>query len=69
MRLGFSVMLAAVVAAGLVGFCRGGVTSSFVRKADKAADMPMDSDVFAVPPGYNAPQQVDCLKLLSPFVF
>ncbi|XP_074557303.1 purple acid phosphatase 2-like isoform X1 [Curcuma longa] len=58
MRLGFSVMLAAVVAAGLVGFCRGGVTSSFVRKADKAADMPMDSDVFAVPPGYNAPQQV-----------
>lgn len=68
MRLGVSVMLTAVVAAGLVGFCQGGITSSFVRKAEKGTDMPIDSDVFAVPPGYNAPQQVDCLKL-SPFVF
>ncbi|KAG6478947.1 hypothetical protein ZIOFF_062395 [Zingiber officinale] len=58
MRLGLGVMLSAVLAAGLAGFCQGGVTSSFVRKAEKTADMPIDSDVFAVPPGYNAPQQV-----------
>ncbi|KAH0643307.1 hypothetical protein KY289_034281 [Solanum tuberosum] len=38
--------------------CHGGVTSSFVRKIEKTIDMPLDSDVFRVPPGYNAPQQV-----------
>lgn len=58
MRLGVVRMLALVLAAGLLGFCQGGVTSSFVRKAEKTKDMPIDSDVFAVPPGYNAPQQV-----------
>nr|1KBP_A Chain A, Purple Acid Phosphatase [Phaseolus vulgaris]1KBP_B Chain B, Purple Acid Phosphatase [Phaseolus vulgaris]1KBP_C Chain C, Purple Acid Phosphatase [Phaseolus vulgaris]1KBP_D Chain D, Purple Acid Phosphatase [Phaseolus vulgaris]3KBP_A Chain A, Purple Acid Phosphatase [Phaseolus vulgaris]3KBP_B Chain B, Purple Acid Phosphatase [Phaseolus vulgaris]3KBP_C Chain C, Purple Acid Phosphatase [Phaseolus vulgaris]3KBP_D Chain D, Purple Acid Phosphatase [Phaseolus vulgaris]4KBP_A Chain A, Pur len=30
----------------------------FVRKTNKNRDMPLDSDVFRVPPGYNAPQQV-----------
>lgn len=38
--------------------CHGGLTSSFVRKLGKTEDMPLDSDVFAVPPGHNAPQQV-----------
>ncbi|KAH0648912.1 hypothetical protein KY285_034160 [Solanum tuberosum] len=37
--------------------CNGGVTSSFVRKVEKTIDMPLDSDVFSVPPGHNAPQQ------------
>lgn len=41
--------------------CNGGVTSSFIRKVEKTVDMPLDSDVFRAPPGYNAPQQV-CLK-------
>ncbi|RRT77993.1 hypothetical protein B296_00000300 [Ensete ventricosum] len=50
-------LLCAVVSAGLVGRTDGGVTSSFVRKPAKAVDMPIDSDVFRVPPGYNAPQQ------------
>eukprot|EP00258_Populus_trichocarpa_P001589 XP_002300736.2 purple acid phosphatase 2 [Populus trichocarpa] len=36
----------------------GGITSSYVRDADFSLDMPLDSDVFRVPPGYNAPQQV-----------
>ncbi|GAB2267696.1 prolyl aminopeptidase [Dionaea muscipula] len=37
----------------------GGTTSSFSRRRnDISADMPIDSDVFRVPPGYNAPQQV-----------
>lgn len=40
-------------------FCEGGKTSSFLRKSnDISVDMPLDSDVFQVPPGYNAPQQV-----------
>ncbi|KAK4772185.1 hypothetical protein SAY86_013960 [Trapa natans] len=38
--------------------CSGGKTSSFTRKVEKSVDMPLDSDVFHVPPGYNAPQQV-----------
>ncbi|KAJ6897410.1 hypothetical protein NC651_023315 [Populus alba x Populus x berolinensis] len=38
--------------------CHGGKTSSFVRKVEKTVDMPLDSDVFRVPPSYNAPQQV-----------
>ncbi|KAJ6852425.1 purple acid phosphatase 2 [Iris pallida] len=36
----------------------GGKTSNFVRKDEKAIDMALDSDVFTVPTGYNAPQQV-----------
>ncbi|KAK9269977.1 hypothetical protein L1049_025550 [Liquidambar formosana] len=39
-------------------FVNGGITSSYARKNDISADMPLDSDVFQVPPGYNAPQQV-----------
>lgn len=39
-------------------FCHGGVTSTFVRKVEKTIDMPLDADVFKVPSGYNAPQQV-----------
>lgn len=36
----------------------GGKTSAFVRNDYLSLDMPLDSDVFHVPPGYNAPQQV-----------
>ncbi|RZS02937.1 hypothetical protein BHM03_00033047 [Ensete ventricosum] len=56
-------LLLAVVVAGLVNLSDGGVTSSFVRKAKKAIDMPIDSDVFRLPPGYNAPQQVAAFLL------
>ncbi|VVA30449.1 PREDICTED: purple acid [Prunus dulcis] len=38
--------------------CNGGITSPFVRKAEKTIDMPYESDAFQVPHGYNAPQQV-----------
>ncbi|KAF7810843.1 Purple acid phosphatase [Senna tora] len=38
--------------------CNGGKTSSFFRKVENNVDMPLDSDVFAIPSGYNAPQQV-----------
>ncbi|XP_062202420.1 purple acid phosphatase 2-like [Phragmites australis] len=35
-----------------------GVTSKYRRKLEASEDMPLDADVFAVPPGRNAPQQV-----------
>lgn len=41
-----------------VELCNGGITSSYIRKNDISVDMPLDSDVFRIPPGYNAPQQV-----------
>ncbi|KAJ0600631.1 putative Acid phosphatase [Helianthus annuus] len=47
-----------VLKAALFVVVDGGSTSSFVRKVEKTIDMPMDSDVFTTPPGYNAPQQV-----------
>jgi len=53
--IGFVLVLNAAV------FCNGGKTSSFVRKVEKTIDMPLNSDVFGVPPGYNAPQQVGLL--------
>lgn len=53
----FVVFLCLVLNAAVV--CTGGRTSSFIRKVERAVDMPLDSDVFQVPPGYNAPQQVN----------
>ncbi|KAM0017936.1 putative phosphoric monoester hydrolase [Helianthus debilis subsp. tardiflorus] len=35
-----------------------GITSSFIRSEFPAVDMPLDHEVFAIPSGYNAPQQV-----------
>lgn len=35
-----------------------GVTSSFIRSEWPSVDIPLDNKVFAVPSGYNAPQQV-----------
>ncbi|KAE8730388.1 Purple acid phosphatase 2 [Hibiscus syriacus] len=38
--------------------CNGGKTSIYARKPEKTGDMPLHSDVFRVPSGHNAPQQV-----------
>lgn len=35
-----------------------GVTSDFVRNEWPSVDIPLDNEAFAVPKGYNAPQQV-----------
>ncbi|KAL0314638.1 UNVERIFIED_CONTAM: Purple acid phosphatase 2 [Sesamum angustifolium] len=43
---------------GVLGFCEAGLTSSYLRNNGLSRDMPLDSDVFKEPPGYNAPQQV-----------
>ncbi|CAN6821172.1 unnamed protein product [Brassica oleracea] len=42
----------------LVLFCHGSTTSSYVRRLQATLDMPLDSDVFRVSPGCNAPKQV-----------
>ncbi|WRX14997.1 Calcineurin-like phosphoesterase domain [Theobroma cacao] len=53
----FAVIVLALVLSSAV-LCNGGKTSVYVRKVEKTVDMPLDSDVFGLPSGYNAPQQV-----------
>lgn len=55
---GYCILLFLGLVLNELVLCNGGVTSSFVRKVEKTIDMPLDSDAFSVPPGYNAPQQV-----------
>ena len=57
-RVAAAIVVVLGIVLSLAVVCNGGKTSSFVRKVEKAVDMPLDSDVFKVPPGYNAPQQV-----------
>ncbi|THG07591.1 hypothetical protein TEA_027226 [Camellia sinensis var. sinensis] len=60
--LGFSCCSAIAILGLLLNavvFCKGGTTSAFVRPVEKSVDMPLDSDVFLPPRGYNAPQQFD----------
>lgn len=59
-------LLLGVILVGIVGRCDGGISSAYVRKAEKTIDMPLDSDVFRVPPGYNAPQQVNSYLFFWP---
>ncbi|OAY47013.1 bifunctional purple acid phosphatase 26 [Manihot esculenta] len=43
---------------GLVKNGDAGITSSFIRTEWPSVDIPLDNEVFAVPDGHNAPQQV-----------
>nr|AAD20634.1 purple acid phosphatase precursor [Anchusa officinalis] len=52
------IFVSLILAFNAATLCNGGITSRFVRKLAAATDMPLNSDVFRVPPGYNAPQQV-----------
>ena len=45
-------------------FCNGARTGDFLRTKDPSLDMPLDSDVFTIPSGYNAPQQVTPLLII-----
>ncbi|KAE8724811.1 Purple acid phosphatase 1 [Hibiscus syriacus] len=54
----FQLILSSFVFWDSVNKVNAGVTSSYVRKEFPAVDMPLDHEVFAVPKGYNAPQQV-----------
>ncbi|KAG7971798.1 hypothetical protein I3843_07G152800 [Carya illinoinensis] len=55
---GGGVLLVGCLILSVLELCSCGITSAYVRNADLSLDMPIDSDVFRVPPGYNAPQQV-----------
>lgn len=57
-------LLVLTLALNVVMVCNGGTSSLFVRKTELSRDMPIYSDVFSVPPGYNAPQQVHVLPFL-----
>jgi hypothetical protein len=52
------LLVGLLVLAVLLAAAEAGVTSAYRRKLEATADMPLDADVFRVPPGYNAPQQV-----------
>ncbi|KAL6599821.1 hypothetical protein ACP70R_045472 [Stipagrostis hirtigluma subsp. patula] len=56
-RLSILAALAVVLVAAAT-VADAGVTSECRRKLEATADMPLDADVFRVPPGYNTPQQV-----------
>jgi len=58
-------LLVLALVLNVVVVSNGGTSSLFVRKTEKTVDMPLDSDVFDVPPGYNAPQQVHVLPFSS----
>lgn len=40
----------------------GGITSKFVRSEWPSVDIPVNHEVFAIPKGHNAPQQVSSLN-------
>ncbi|CAJ1956961.1 unnamed protein product [Sphenostylis stenocarpa] len=56
----FAVIAAALllVLLNVAVLSHGGKTSTFIRKVERTEDMPLHSDVFLAPSGYNAPQQV-----------
>ncbi|KAF5818131.1 putative phosphoric monoester hydrolase [Helianthus annuus] len=54
----FYLLLAGLII-GALRSCNGGISSSsYSRSSGISDDMPLNSDVFALPPGYNSPQQV-----------
>jgi len=57
-RLGLLQVVLVLFAAVLLVAADAGVTSEYRRKLEATVEMPLDADVFRVPEGYNAPQQV-----------
>ncbi|KAJ8555543.1 hypothetical protein K7X08_013039 [Anisodus acutangulus] len=55
---GFLCLIIGLILSTKNQLCRAGITSDYVRNYNSNMDMPLNSDVFRVPPGYNAPQQV-----------
>ncbi|XP_042494803.1 bifunctional purple acid phosphatase 26 isoform X2 [Macadamia integrifolia] len=54
----FQMLLISIVFLSSVDNGSAGITSTFIRSDWPSIDIPLDSEVFAVPKGYNAPQQV-----------
>lgn len=65
----FVVVLVLGLVLNAAVFCNGGKTSTFVRKTEKTIDMPLDSDVFRLPPGHNAPEQVSVWLSFENFIY
>lgn len=59
-----SLLLSTFVLYICISNANAGVTSAFVRNEWPSVDIPLDNEVFAVPKGYNAPQQVS-LRVLD----
>uniref|UniRef100_A0A2P2NZX5 Bifunctional purple acid phosphatase 26-like n=1 Tax=Rhizophora mucronata TaxID=61149 RepID=A0A2P2NZX5_RHIMU len=53
----FSTILYVLLELANPGYARG-ITSTFIRSEWPSVDIPLDNEVFAVPKGHNAPQQV-----------
>lgn len=52
------ILVLVCAALSLIEDGNAGLTSSFIRSEWPSIDIPLDNEVFAVPKGYNAPQQV-----------
>ncbi|GER51596.1 purple acid phosphatase [Striga asiatica] len=52
------LLLLSCVLLSLICIGSAGVTSAFIRTEWPSVDIPLDNEAFAVPKGYNAPQQV-----------
>ncbi|KAI3803056.1 hypothetical protein L1987_31204 [Smallanthus sonchifolius] len=51
-------LLIGIVLFNFLDNVNAGVTSSFIRSEWPSVDIPLDNEAFAVPSGYNAPEQV-----------
>ncbi|OVA05869.1 Phosphoesterase domain [Macleaya cordata] len=56
--LSFQLLVVYLVLLSSLESSRAGITSTFVRTQWPSTDIPLDNEVFAVPNGHNAPQQV-----------
>ncbi|PKA62443.1 Phosphoenolpyruvate phosphatase [Apostasia shenzhenica] len=54
----FHLLVRSLVLTCLVEIASSGFTSTFIRSQCPSTDIPLDSVEFAIPKGYNAPQQV-----------
>lgn len=63
----FQLILTSFVFLNSVNNVNAGITSTFIRKEWPSVDIPLDNEVFAVPTGHNAPQQVRVFFLLSSY--
>lgn len=67
-RMEFLLLRVLIVCYGFLSFveCRAaGLSSSFVRSEWPSVDIPLDNEVFALPKGQNAPQQVSLMIIRS----
>lgn len=57
-QLLFQLLLAAFSVFSSSDYGNAGLTSTFIRSEWPSLDIPLDHEAFAIPEGYNTPQQV-----------